>query len=173
MDGRGRAQDKYLTQIGFGRGVDGLFREIGNSEELTDKTVVYLAVGGQVPLMRQMVSTKLAGVKGRFFGLVMMERQHQCHRQHYRQQQYRNGGAYLFHSLHRPTKIQIKKENLYKFSSYIRQFNLAMISSSICINSGAVSGVTLRHITASPTVKGTSASFFCSSLPFRVRETII
>ena len=160
MDGRGRTLDKGLTDMGLARGINRLFRQIGDSEELADKTVVYLAVGGQVPLVRQMVRTKLAGVQGRFFGLVMMERQHQCHGQHYRQQKYRNGGAYLFHSLHRPTKIQIKKENLYKFSSYIRQFNLAMISSSICINSGAVSGVTLRHITASPTVKGTSASFF-------------
>jgi hypothetical protein len=101
--------------MGLARGIDRLFRQIGNSQELADKTVVHLAVGGQVPLVGQMVRTELAGVKGRFIGLVMMERQHQRHGQYYRQQQYRNGCTYLFHSLHGTTKIQ-KKENLQKFS---------------------------------------------------------
>jgi hypothetical protein len=110
MDGRNRALDESLTDMGFARGIDRLFRQISDSEELADKTVVYLAVGGQVPLVRQMVRTKLAGVKGRFFGLMMVERQHQRHGQHYRQQQYRNGRAYLFHSLHGAANIQKKGE---------------------------------------------------------------
>ena len=84
MDGRDRGLHEGRAYIRFARSACRLFRKIADTKELADKTVVYLAVGGQVPLVGQMVGTKLAGVKGRFFRLVMVERQHQRHGQHYR-----------------------------------------------------------------------------------------
>ena len=58
-----------------------------------------------MPGMRLMVRTLFAGVSGRFFSLVMMERQHQRHRQNHRQQQDCDGSPDVLDSLHRIAKI--------------------------------------------------------------------
>ena len=79
-----------------------------------------------MPGMRLMVRALFAGVSGRFFSLVMMERQHQRHRQNHRQQQDCDGSPDVLDSLHRIAKIAIIFLSCFPFQSMIAIFLITL-----------------------------------------------
>ena len=158
MEGNVQKRVKFAVTFRSGRGFDGFFRQKSDTEELADKAVISLVQRSHMPGMGLMVRALLTGKKGRIRNLMMMERQHQRHRQDNRQQQDCNDSANVLDSLHRVAKT-VKhpgpwiREYRYPFitkqpgySRRERSFSSMALSPLEAMISAAFSGLSVRKM---------------------------